>query len=138
MIILFYILVGLLGSWLLIQLWPLRSLTYIPVEEWEPLKERWVYAKILDVRDASEYEAGHIPGSINVSIGRLPLLWGKHITPSDEVIIFSRSWIQSRKAARILARRGFRSLYAIKGCYLSMSVSDTSEKQQNYKSNYCQ
>ncbi|OMF15536.1 MULTISPECIES: rhodanese-like domain-containing protein [Paenibacillus] len=116
---LIYILLGLTGIWGLTQLWPLRSLTYINIEDLDLTQERWGKVKILDVRDASEYWTGHIPGTINISVGRLPVLWSKHIEPHDEVFIFSRSWIQRKKAARILARRGFRQLYAVRGCFLS-------------------
>uniref|UniRef100_UPI00403F386D rhodanese-like domain-containing protein n=1 Tax=Paenibacillus sp. FSL H8-0079 TaxID=2921375 RepID=UPI00403F386D len=36
--------------------------------------ERCGKVKILDVRDASEYWNGHITGTINISVGRLPVL----------------------------------------------------------------
>ncbi|WP_145325436.1 rhodanese-like domain-containing protein [Paenibacillus xylanexedens] len=114
-----YILLGLVCIWGLTQLWALRSLTYINIQDMGLNYECWEKVKILDVRDASEYWSGHIPGTINISVGRLPVLWSKHIEQNDEVFILSRSWIQRNKAARILARRGFRQLYAVRGCYLS-------------------
>ncbi|UQZ33426.1 hypothetical protein C2I18_07565 [Paenibacillus sp. PK3_47] len=131
-----YSLTALSGLWLLIQLWPLRALTFIRSEEWDLFRERWVNVKILDVRDASEYSIRHIPGSINISTGRLPFLWSKSFAPNDEVIIFARSWFQRKKAARILARRGFQNLYAIRRCYLSINVRNLS-KNNNYSSEYC-
>ncbi|GGF70376.1 hypothetical protein GCM10010912_14420 [Paenibacillus albidus] len=131
-----YILTGLFGLWLLIQLWPLRALTFIRSEEWDPFRKRWENVKILDVRDASEYSIRHIPGSINISIGRLPFLWSKNLAPNDEVIIFSSSWVQGKKAARILARRGFQDLYAVRSCYLTMTIGDISNNN-DYRSGYC-
>ncbi|PYY25951.1 rhodanese-like domain-containing protein [Paenibacillus illinoisensis] len=112
-----YIAAGMLVVWLLIQLWPVSSLTYVDMEEWDPSHERWSNVKILDVRDSSEYWESHIPGSINISIGRLP--WQKELSRHDEVIIFSSTWLKRKKAARILARRGFRQLYMVKGYCLS-------------------
>ncbi|MBT2286091.1 rhodanese-like domain-containing protein [Paenibacillus polymyxa] len=101
--------------WLLIQLWPVSSLTYVDMKEWDPSHDRWSNVKILDVRDASEYWESHISGAINISVGRLPIVWQKELTCDDEVIIFSNNWLNRKKAARILARRGFRKLYTVKG-----------------------
>lgn len=104
--------------WIFVQVLPIPSLTYLNRREWSLLDDRWLGAKILDVRDANEYWEGHIPGSINISVGRLPVVWNTDLSPEDEVIIFSRNWLQRKKAARILARRGFTKLYAVKGCFL--------------------
>ena len=127
-----YVGVGLLVSWLFIQLWPVSSLTYVNSQEWDPSLERWSNVKILDVRDASEYLQGHIPGSINISIGRLPVVWNKEMSSDEEVIIFSQNWLTRKKAARILSRRGFRYLYAVKGCYLSID-----RKEESCANKYC-
>uniref|UniRef100_UPI00406CC524 rhodanese-like domain-containing protein n=1 Tax=Paenibacillus sp. FSL R7-0345 TaxID=2954535 RepID=UPI00406CC524 len=104
--------------WISVQLLPVPTLTYLNRKEWSILDDRGANAKILDVRDANEYREGHIPGSINISVGRLPVVWNKDLSPEDRVIIFSRNWLQRKKAARILARRGFTKLYAVKGCFL--------------------
>ncbi|WP_337031480.1 rhodanese-like domain-containing protein [Paenibacillus illinoisensis] len=115
-------------AWWLIQLWPASSLTYVDMKEWDLSHDRWSNVKILDVRDSSEYWENHIPGAINISVGRLPIVWQKDLTPDDEVIIFSNNWLNRKKAARILARRGFRKLYIVKDCYLST----------NRKGGYCE
>lgn len=125
-----YIAAGILVVWLLIQLWPVSSLTYLDMGEWDPSHERWSNVKILDVRDSSEYWESHIPGSINISIGRLP--WQKELSRQDEVIIFSSTWLKRKKAARILARRGFRQLYMVKGCCLSKK-----RKGESNEHKYC-
>ncbi|WP_440108890.1 rhodanese-like domain-containing protein [Paenibacillus sp. QZ-Y1] len=129
---LIFILAGLLIIWLLVQLWPVPSLTYVDSKEWDPLDDRWSNVKILDVRDSSEYWLSHIPDSINISIGRLPVVWHKELSPHNEVIIFSRNWLTRRKAARILARRGFYQLYAVKGCFLSVN-----RKGESCEHKYC-
>ncbi|WP_408638325.1 rhodanese-like domain-containing protein [Paenibacillus glufosinatiresistens] len=105
-------------GWILIQLLPVPALTYLNRAEWSSGAGRGSRARILDVRDANEYWEGHIAGSLNISVGRLPVVWKKDLSPEDEVIIFSYSWLQRKKAARILARRGFTKLYAVKGCFL--------------------
>ncbi|WDF48855.1 rhodanese-like domain-containing protein [Paenibacillus sp. KACC 21273] len=67
--------------------------------------------KILDVRDMAYFNEAHIQGSINISLGRLPFVWQKELIPDDEVVILSDGCLQSKKAARILKRRGFNKLY---------------------------
>ncbi|WP_425464482.1 rhodanese-like domain-containing protein [Paenibacillus oralis] len=71
--------------------------------------------KFLDVRDVTEFDRTHIPDSINISLGRLPFLWHKELSPGDEVMILADSCFKSRKAARILQRKGFRKLYTVHG-----------------------
>ena len=67
-------------------------------------------AVILDVRTATEYETGHIEGSLNISLGRLrtdtiPL-------PPEQVIITCCSHgLRSVKAVEILKNRGFKNVY---------------------------
>lgn len=115
-----YILGGIMLGWIWIQLMPVSALTYLDSREWDEQPERWLNVKRLDVRDANEYWEDHIPESINISVGRLPIMWRKDLSPDDEVVILSRTWLQRKKAARILARRGFHRLYAVKGCYLPL------------------
>lgn len=126
-----YIVVSLLAIWLFIQLRSVSSLTYVDSQEWDSLLEH-SNVKILDVRDSSKYVQGHIPGSINISIGRLPVVWNKELSPDQKVIIFSENWLTQKKAARILSRRGFHYLYAVKGCYLS-----TNRKEDSCANKYC-
>ncbi|MDF9839576.1 MULTISPECIES: rhodanese-like domain-containing protein [Paenibacillus] len=119
--IIFYIASLLVLWWILIQLLPVPFLTCVNRKEWSLLEDRWSKAKLLDVRDTNEYREGHIPGSINISVGRLPVVWKKDLSAEDEVIIFSHNWLQRKKAARILARRGFTRLYAVKDCFLPLN-----------------
>lgn len=72
-------------------------------------------SKILDVRDASYYEECHLNGAINISLGRLPFVWAKELSSSDPVLIVADRRSAVIKAARILRRRGFRQLYALRG-----------------------
>lgn len=114
MITLLYFLTGAVVLWFLRQLWPVRSLSYMNAHHWVQAKES-LNLKMLDVRDASDYLEGHISGSINISLGRLPYVWQHDLFPDDDVLILSNNWYQSNKAARILRKHGFRSLYAIQG-----------------------
>ncbi|WP_068776250.1 rhodanese-like domain-containing protein [Paenibacillus sp. FJAT-26967] len=70
---------------------------------------------ILDVRDSLDYDQCHLPGSINISIGRLPFVWDKELSPEEPVLILADSKRKIVKAARVLKNRGFAQVYALRG-----------------------
>lgn len=72
---------------------------------------------IIDVRTAEEFNAGHIPGAINIShndiernIEDLLQFQGK-----NQVILYCRSGYRAGKAATVLKNNGFDNLYHLKG-----------------------
>lgn len=87
--------------------------------------------KKLDIRDASYYEECHLDGTINISLGRLPFVWNKELSPADPVLILADSRYAALKAARILRRRGFRQLYALRGevCRIRAALKPCLEKK---------
>jgi hydroxyacylglutathione hydrolase len=48
------------------ELLPVVKLPRVPIEEIGPLLETMPASQVLDVRERSEYDEGHIPGSVNV------------------------------------------------------------------------
>lgn len=64
---------------------------------------------VLDVRDAGEFEAGHIPGSLNIPYGELPARHGE--LPRDvPIAAVCSGGKRSGMAASILQREGFESV----------------------------
>ncbi|WP_055701762.1 rhodanese-like domain-containing protein [Streptomyces silaceus] len=64
-------------------------------------------AVLLDVREASEWKAGHAPGAVHLALSRL--LAGAALPPAAQdgpVVAICRSGHRSRQAARLLASRG--------------------------------
>lgn len=112
----FMVLGGLSVLWIIYRRFsPLKTLIYV---DEKVLNEAGVIpdsSKILDVRDSTDYEKCHVDGSINISIGRLPYLWNKELTPADSVLILSDSSYKSKKAAKILEKHGFRQLFTVRG-----------------------
>lgn len=110
-----YILLGALGVWLLRRLWPVRGLNFIDPNTLNDGTELPKQVIKLDIRDASFYQECHMSGSINISLGRLPFIWKKELSPEEPVLILSDRKYTVKKAARMLRRRGFRQLYALRG-----------------------
>jgi len=67
--------------------------------------------KLLDIRDALDYQAGHVPGSVNISLGRLPYVANLDLAHAHSVIIMGNNDRRSKKAARILKKKGFQNIY---------------------------
>lgn len=109
------VLAGAVILWVLHGYLPVPSLHDVQGIDWAESTQNNPNVKILDVRDASDYLERHVPGSINISLGRLPYVWHKELSKDNTIVILSASRYQSNKAARILHRHGFRQLYAVKG-----------------------
>ncbi|GGH21864.1 rhodanese-like domain-containing protein [Paenibacillus segetis] len=103
--------------WILRIFMPVRQLTFVDVSILKEPSDKVKTMKMLDVRDAVDFEQCHVEGSINISLGRLPFVWEKELSSGDSVLILSKSRYQSKKAARILKNHGFHSLYAMNERY---------------------
>lgn len=62
---------------------------------------------ILDVREAEEWEAGHIPGAKWIPLGELPERF-RELPKEQEIICVCRSGNRSALAAKLLAAQGYR------------------------------
>jgi len=69
---------------------------------------------ILDVRTVSEYESGHLEGSINIPVevlsGRL-----SELNPDDELLVYCRTGNRSTTAVGILRENGYDRIYHMDG-----------------------
>lgn len=67
--------------------------------------------RVLDVRFASEYEEGHIPGAANASYTRLPAYLSERVPPEGTLVVHCQTGARSAAAAAYLARQGRDVLY---------------------------
>lgn len=69
---------------------------------------------LIDVREPGEFQSGHIPGAVNIPLSRLKEQL--HQIPKDtEVLLYCRSGMRSKQAAKILAKAGYRNLFHLAG-----------------------
>jgi hydroxyacylglutathione hydrolase len=83
-------------------------------------------ALVLDVRNKTEHAAGHIPGSEQLSAGRV--LWHTDQLPTEGVIVsYCQSGVRNSVAASALRRAGF-DVVELEGSYLGWKAfSDAQE-----------
>ena len=71
---------------------------------------------ILDVRTAGEYEAGHIPGAINIHYRELPeRIEEVSALGSQEIVVYCERGIRAYFAERTLHEAGFESILHLEG-----------------------
>jgi rhodanese-related sulfurtransferase len=69
---------------------------------------------LVDVREVSEYAAGHVPGAVNIPLGLVPVRL--HELPADtELTIICQSGSRSLQACLWLAKQGRASVNVVGG-----------------------
>ncbi len=90
---------------------PLESSARMGIDELAPMVSRGgpEAPLVLDVRQAGEYTAGHLPGSLHLTAGSLPERLGE--LPRDrEIAVICASGYRSSVAASLLRRAGFENV----------------------------
>jgi len=71
---------------------------------------------IVDVREQSEYDAGHIEGAVLVPVGSIGELAPIRLPDKDEVLLlYCRSGNRSARAAEQLSKMGYTNIYDFGG-----------------------
>lgn len=78
--------------------------------------------QVVDVRQASEYEAGHIPGAVNLFAPFLPGEPGV-LDPDRPTVTYCGSGYRASIAASMLQRHGFREVYSIPGSLMAWTAA---------------
>ncbi len=75
-------------------------------------------ATLLDVREAAEFNQGHLPHAKHVSRGLLEFMVGNHPALTDvdaTLVVYCKNGGRSALAAELLQRMGFTSIYMLEG-----------------------
>ena len=91
----------------------LRTANVIDVEEFKKAIER-PDVQIVDVRNATEYNAGHVDGAKNIFVGTLTENFGK-IDKNESTVIHCQSGDRSAIAYSLLVRHGFKNIRNFSG-----------------------
>ena len=83
--------------------------------------------QLVDVRTAEEYNAGHIPGSINIDVLKGHEELAATLDPERPVALYCRSGRRSENAGWVLEKVFFRNVVDLKGGYNEWVKSTVSE-----------
>ena len=72
---------------------------------------------ILDVREADEYDSGHIPGAVLLPLGTIDKDSAAAVIPDKNsvVLVYCRSGNRSKQASSILAELGYTGIFEFGG-----------------------
>lgn len=72
---------------------------------------------ILDVREQSEYDGGHIPGAVLLPVGTIDEETAAQVIPEKDstVLVYCRSGNRSKTASSALAELGYTNIYEFGG-----------------------
>ena len=93
------------------------SYQQITAEEAKSMMDEQPDAVILDVREQDEYDAGHIPGAVLLSVGTIDEeTAASAILEKDTVVlVYCRSGNRSKTASQALADLGYTQIYEFGG-----------------------
>ena len=72
---------------------------------------------VLDVREQSEYDSGHIPGAVLLPVGSIDEETAAAVIPEKDstVLVYCRSGNRSKTASSTLAELGYTNIYEFGG-----------------------
>ena len=93
------------------------SYQQITAEEAKSMMEEQPDAVILDVREQDEYDAGHIPGAVLLSVGTIDEETAASAIPENDtvVLVYCRSGNRSKTASQSLVDLGYTQIYEFGG-----------------------
>lgn len=89
-----------------------------PVATTEMIEAEAIDRPLLDVRQANEFAAGHVPDAINVELGALP----DAVVPDGPVATMCGKTERAMTGASVLERRGLRDVAVLRGGYTAWSA----------------
>ena len=77
-------------------------------------------AQLIDVREANEFEGGHILGARNIPMSQMKMRM-KEIRSDMPVYLYCQSGMRSARAAQFLHRKGYKDLTQLQGGFKKWS-----------------
>lgn len=90
------------------------SVRTLKVAEFRSEMEQSKNRLLIDVREPDEYKSGFIPGAKNIPLSQLEKRLGE-IPKDRDVLLYCRSGMRSKSAARILSKQGYARLAHLQG-----------------------
>lgn len=90
----------------------IKSIDVIKLKEMMDAKEEF---KLIDCREADEFETVHIEGSVLMPLSTLEQEYSKIEDQNEKIIVLCQSGMRSQRACHILKEKGFTDLTIVEG-----------------------
>ncbi|MFD2370116.1 rhodanese-like domain-containing protein [Brevibacillus sp. GCM10020057] len=102
-------------TWYLVtRFMPVKGLRNLTAEQFRQRVNQKSGVVLIDVREPHEYKRGYIPTAVNIPLSQLGKRV-KEISSKNEVLLYCRSGMRSKQAAKILSKHGFTNMAHLKG-----------------------
>lgn len=109
------IVVSVLVAWFLYTRFaPVKGLKHLNEKEFAVHMEKEPKSWLIDVRDPNEFQGGYITGAKNIPLSQLKNRLGE-IPKDRSVLLYYRSGMRSKQAAKLLAKCGYSNLAHLQG-----------------------
>lgn len=93
---------------------PVKGLATLTDQEFAKSMEESGNKILIDVREAHEFQKGHLIGAKNLPLSRLNDRW-RDIPKDKEVYLYCQSGSRSKRAGAVLVKRGYAPVTHLKG-----------------------
>jgi len=116
-IILLAVIVAFIGYTVWMYFYQKKLITTLSEEEF---RAGYRKAQLIDIREADEYNAGHILGARNIPLSQIRLRH-KELRQDQPVYLYCQSGFRTGRAAQYLKKQGYTDFYQLKGGFKSWS-----------------
>ncbi|WP_232695489.1 rhodanese-like domain-containing protein [Brevibacillus daliensis] len=107
------ILYALLAWFLYTRFGPVKGLNTVSAEEFKEKMSQRGKVVLIDVRQPDEYKSGYIAPAINIPVGQIQSRLNE-INKNKEVLLYCKSGMRSKLAAKILKKNGYTNLVQLR------------------------
>jgi rhodanese-related sulfurtransferase len=102
-------------TWYLISKFrAVKGLENLSAEQFKERVQQKSGVLLIDVREPHEYKSGFIPTAVNIPLSQLNKRV-KEISSKNDILLYCRSGMRSKQAARILSKHGFSKMAHLRG-----------------------
>ncbi|MFS0556921.1 rhodanese-like domain-containing protein [Brevibacillus sp. 179-C9.3 HS] len=97
---------------------PVKGLENLKPDQFKERVNQKSRVLLIDVREPHEFKGGHIPTAVNIPLSQLSNRV-KEISAKNDVLLYCRSGMRSKQAAKILKKHGVPQMAHLQGGFIT-------------------